>query len=345
VETIRQLRKAAGFTQAELASAAGIRQATLSSLENGQSGARKATVMALSQALKISTEQVSTALRLGKATTERQSWGFLKGLDRDLAEGLSRELCSVWTHTSTALEGNTISAGDTLFVLTEGLTISGKSLREHQEIHGHAEAIHLVQNWLHRGDTVRIRELHSLHRCVMSGAPLNPLAPIGEWKIEQNGTTALTSAGQSRWHDYADPHQVSGLVEAWLDLLAEASGKAPIRSRNELEKRLAKAYTDLHLGFTAIHPYADGNGRMARLLANLPLLKAGWPPLLIAVEERRNYLQKIGDYSLARGKPVSSEPLIRQGAERDALAQFFLEQWRMSLDQVAEYQARQKARR
>jgi hypothetical protein len=64
----------------------------------------------------------------------------------------------------------------------------------------------------------------------------------------------------------------------------------------------------VHLGFTAIHPYADGNGRMARLLANVPTLRAGQPPLLILSSQRRTYLGLMGDYSLRRGRPRPAQP-------------------------------------
>ena len=75
-------------------------------------------------------------------------WLFLQGLDNNLRAGLAQSLVAEWTHSSTALEGNTISAGDTLFILTEGLTINGKSLREHQEIHGHAQALAIMSRWI-----------------------------------------------------------------------------------------------------------------------------------------------------------------------------------------------------
>ena len=69
------------------------------------------------------------------------SVSFLNGLDRDLQQGLIQDLRNLWTHSSTALEGNTLTLGETAFVLAEGLTISGKSLRDHQEVVGHGRAI------------------------------------------------------------------------------------------------------------------------------------------------------------------------------------------------------------
>ena len=61
---------------------------------------------------------------------------FLASLDRDLRTGLASEIRALWTHTSTALEGNTLKMGDTALVLQEGLTVSGKTLKDHQEIIG-----------------------------------------------------------------------------------------------------------------------------------------------------------------------------------------------------------------
>ena len=62
------------------------------------------------------------------------------------------------------------------------------------------------------------------------------------------------------------------------------------------------AYAHLHLGFVNVHPFFDGNGRMARLLANLPLLNAGLPPLLFVAADRRAYLQAAVRYTHRAGQ-------------------------------------------
>jgi Fic family protein len=72
------------------------------------------------------------------------SFTFLSGLDNDLKNNLLTQIRDLWTHTSTALEGNTLSLEDTHFILEEGLTISGKPVKEHQEVIGHARAIELL---------------------------------------------------------------------------------------------------------------------------------------------------------------------------------------------------------
>ncbi len=69
---------------------------------------------------------------------------FLDKFDKDIRKILIAQLRNLWTHTSTAIEGNTLTLGETAFVIEEGLTVSGKSLKDHQEMVGHARAIDLI---------------------------------------------------------------------------------------------------------------------------------------------------------------------------------------------------------
>lgn len=358
----RELRKQARLSQAELAIRSGIRQATISALENGRSSAHASTVLALATGLDLAAEVVRGALNQSLSPLEASpvecighEWAFLEGLDADLRSGLAQSLVAEWTHSSTALEGNTITAGDTLFVLSEGLTISGKSLREHQELHGHAQALGLMTALAQARQTIRVEHLHQLHRAIMTGAVIDSLAPVGRWKVEPNGTNAITTGGTSQWHDYAQPKHVPFLIEAWIKLLAQICRSRSLRTASgagtststgtgQLQDRLLDAYTDLHLGLTAIHPYADGNGRLARLLANLPILRAGQAPLLIALAKRRDYLTLLGDYTLARGRLQPAEDLVKPCPERDRLRTFFADQWRSTQALVADFQNRQASR-
>jgi len=350
---LKHFRMQAGLTQKDLARKAGMRQATISAIENGLSHPRKATVQILAKALEVELETVRQAIAadanpVDEAAVDQlgHDWPFLEGLGADLRKGLARDLVASWTHTSTAIEGNTISAGDTLFVITEGLTVSGKSLREHQEIHGHAQAIGLLAGWTRAGRPVRTTELHELHRAVQTGETVDALAPVGRWKVEPNGTTLITTGGGTAWHDYAAPMDVPALIDDWIHLLSMANRSA-IRAPMDgaAPGLLLDAYTDVHLGFVTIHPYADGNGRLARLLANVPVLRSGLPPLLVDVAARRDYSGLLGDYSLARGRPLPGEPLVLESSERDALRDFFAEQWRATLDLVDTYRQRQSDRR
>jgi len=89
---------------------------------------------------------------------------FLQNLDNDIRDALLAQLRNLWTHTSTAIEGNTLSLGETAFVLEEGLAISGKPLKDHEEIVGHARAIDLVYDLIRRESDLTEKDLFDLHK-------------------------------------------------------------------------------------------------------------------------------------------------------------------------------------
>lgn len=84
---------------------------------------------------------------------------FLKDLDKDIRDALLIQLRNLWTHSSTAIEGNTLTLGETAFVLEEGLTVSGKPLKDHQEVVGHARAIDLVYGLIRREAALTEKDL------------------------------------------------------------------------------------------------------------------------------------------------------------------------------------------
>lgn len=222
-----------------------------------------------------------------------QNLHAFQGLDADLRSALLAQIRDLWTHGSTAIEGNTLTLGETKFVIEEGLTVSGKPLKDHQEVMGHARAIELIYAWL--AEDLTTERLFDLHRAVQTQVTLDILKPFGAWKREPNGTYAVTADGRQTFIEYAAPEHVPALMAEWLAELARlASGALS-------EHEAIDAYAHLHLGFVHIHPFWDGNGRLARLLANVPVLRAGHLPVVIDVKDRRAYLSTLADYQLAVG--------------------------------------------
>jgi len=217
----------------------------------------------------------------------------LQGLDADLRTALLAQIRDLWTHGSTAIEGNTLTLGETKFVIEEGLTVSGKPLKDHQEVMGHARAIELIYAWL--DEDLTTERLFDLHRAVQTEVTLDILKPFGAWKREPNGTYAVTADGRQTFIEYAAPDQVAALMEEWLAELTR------LASRDLSQQEAIDAYAHLHLGFVHIHPFWDGNGRLARLLANVPVLRAGHLPVVIDVRDRRAYLSTLAEYELAAG--------------------------------------------
>lgn len=221
----------------------------------------------------------------------------LSGLDADLQRALLAQVRDLWTHGSTALEGNTLTLGETKFVIEEGLTVSGKPLKDHQEVVGHARAIELLYAILDTwpAEPITAAQLFELHRAVQTSLVIDIDKPIGGWKLEPNGTYAVTPEGRQTFIDYAAPAEVPALMDAWLGELNRL-GAMPLDEDDALV-----AYARLHLGLVHIHPFWDGNGRMARLLANLPVLRAGHLPVVIEVRERKRYIDTLACYQLTVG--------------------------------------------
>ena len=223
-----------------------------------------------------------------------RSLRFLTGLDADLRQSLLAQIRDAWTHNSTALEGNSLSLGDTKFVIEEGLTVAGKPLKDHEEVVGHASAITQIYDLL--GRDVTDDDLFALHRSVQAERVADIYKPLGSWKVEPNGTYAVDDSGAQVFVEYAAPEDVPALIAEVLDCV-NATRLPPDDARDA-----APAYARIHAGFVSIHPFWDGNGRLARLIANLPLLNAGLPPLVIPKEQRRVYIDTLARYQYRIGR-------------------------------------------
>jgi Fic family protein len=213
----------------------------------------------------------------------------LKPFSPDLLKSIQEKLRIEWTYNSIAIEGNTLTLGETAFFLREGLTSEGKPLKDYLEAKNHAEAIDLLMEFIKSERELSesfIKELHSLllrgidhtyAKGAEGGLIQKSLTP-GKYKTMSNHV--LTLSGNV--HYYAEPLQVPGEIEKLIKWHSSIKNIHPIE----------KAAT-FHYHFTAIHPFDDGNGRMARLLLNLILIKAGYPPCVIRNERRRSYLESL----------------------------------------------------
>lgn len=218
---------------------------------------------------------------------------FLSGLDKDIQHALLCQLRDLWTHTSTALEGNTLTLGETRFVLEEGLTVSGKPVVDHQQVIGHARAIELIYDLL--GKTITEQHVFDLHKAVQNDMVIDIYKPYGAWKLEPNGTYTVDEHGQPVFLEYAPPEAVPTLVEEILHFINH------IKFSEVTLNTAPTIYAKIHMGIAHTHPFWDGNGRIARLIANIPLLNAGLPPIVIARTDRKEYIETLARYQLAIG--------------------------------------------
>ena len=241
---------------------------------------------------------------------------FLDGITETRKAELLKQLRAVWTHDSTAIEGNTLTLGDTMFVLGYGLTVKGKPLKDQTDVQNHARAIDAVLELVGRGKLTE-EDVFRLHRLVINEQPADIYKPVGAYKREDNGTYWPNEQGGSTYHAYLPADEVPAAMAKWLD---EFNGLCRAEAT---ECELVDAYARTHAGFTSIHPFYDGNGRLARLLSNLPVIFAGFPPIVIPVESREDYLKALWEYECGNGELGPLKDVVRAA-------------WRTTIDLVAE---------
>ena len=265
---------------------------------------------------------------------------FLKNLDTDLKKALLIQLRNLWTHTSTAIEGNTLTLGETAFVLEEGLTIAGKPLKDHQEVVGHARAIALVYACIEQERPFTEADLFALHKAVQTEVVVDVYKPVGGWKKEPNSTVGVVD-GKQVIFEYASPADVPVLMTEWFRFFDEHCRDIKTGDR----RQALTAYVNLHMTFVRIHPFFDGNGRLARLVANFPVLKAGLPPIIIPREQRKAYIDALSAYHHAVGQIRAGDMLLPEAGRLELFTDFCQKAWQASIDLMEEVQKKQQARR
>lgn len=201
---------------------------------------------------------------------------------------VQEKLKFTWTYDSNAIEGSTLSLGDTIFYLKEGLTVEGKPLKDFLDAKNHAEAIDFLHDVVANKRAITEGLIKEVNALLMSGVKTTPAINEQGEKIEKEAhpgeykklpNHVLQSDGTI--HRYVEPLQVPGEMAALCEWIAKQEGnKHPVTIA-------ALAHYDM----VRIHPFDDGNGRGARILMNLILMKAGYPPAIVKNEKRRKYLE------------------------------------------------------
>ncbi|BCZ77760.1 cell division protein Fic [Paraburkholderia terrae] len=186
---------------------------------------------------------------------------------------LREKLALEWTYHSNAIEGNTLTLRETKVVL-EGITVGGKSLREHFEATNHRDAILFVEELVAKQEPLSEWQIRNIHALVLKGID------DGEAGRYRQENVVIAGASTTPPDFLHLPAEMASLIE-WY---AQAQALHAITRAAEL-----------HTRFVKIHPFVDGNGRTARLLLNFELMKAGYPPAIIRKEDRLAYYDALDE--------------------------------------------------
>lgn len=196
----------------------------------------------------------------------------LRPLPKYTLKSLREKLLLEWTYNTNAIEGNTLTINETKVVL-EGITVGGKTMREHLEVINHRDAISYVEKIVQKEEPLSEWQIKNLHRLVLKGIDDEY---AGVYRDQQ---VFIAGAKHTPPAHYLIQEQMEALIK-WYE--QEGDTLHPV-VRGAM----------LHAIFVGIHPFIDGNGRTSRLLLNLELMKDGFPPVVIKVENRLVYYEAL----------------------------------------------------
>lgn len=201
------------------------------------------------------------------------------------------------TYSSNAIEGNQLTARETAEVIEHGVTVAGKRLRDHLEALDHYEAVQWVRQLAEQAAPPNETVVTELHRRIVARSHPAIAGAYSTLPRRIVGSAVV----------FPNPAKLPELMRdfgTWLE---------------GVEGGYDSAF-EAHLRLVSIHPFSDGNGRVARLLMNLMLLRAGYPPVSVRLEDRSAYLDAIEKAQLTR-EDASYRSFMLQRLE-DTLADY-----------------------
>lgn len=209
---------------------------------------------------------------LAQIDRKKQELDGRRPLTKGELERLNEEFTVEYTYNSNAIEGNTLTLRETDLVL-RGLTVDQKPLKDHMEAVGHKEAFDFVRELVKENAPLTESVIKQIHYFVLAD------------KQEDRGVYRRVPVRiMGAHHEPVQPYLIGPKME---QLLSDYAG-----GEEHIVTRLAR----FHIGFESIHPFIDGNGRTGRLLVNLELMKAGYPPIDIKFTDRAAYYNAFEAY-------------------------------------------------
>ena len=193
-------------------------------------------------------------------------------LPKEIVANLHENLIVEWTYNSNAIEGNTLTLQETKVAL-EGITVGGKTLREHFEAISHKEAILFIEELVKRAEMLSELDIKSIHSLILKN-------------IDND------NAGKYRQHNVIISGAEHRPVTA-IDVPSKMQEFITWYKTDAMQIHPVERAARVHVDFVGIHPFVDGNGRTSRLLMNLELMKSGFPPAVLKVEDRLAYYEAL----------------------------------------------------
>lgn len=223
-----------------------------------------------------------------KAIELKKELDGLRPLTKDQEEKIWQKFRLDWNYHSNHLEGNSLTFGETKNLILHNITAQGKPLKDHIEITGHNEALNwildvikedrpLTENFIRELHKLLLKEPYEVEAVTPDGKPTRKKIEIGKYKTTANHVKTTTG----EIFRFAEPEETAAKM---FDLLNRYKAK-----RTEADVNPILLSAEFHHKFIIIHPFDDGNGRMARILMNFILMSFAYPPTIIKTEDKNNY--------------------------------------------------------
>ena len=206
---------------------------------------------------------------------KKEKLDALRPLSGGALESLRKYYDVELTFTSNAIEGNTLTHRETAEIIEHGITVGGKPLKDHLEALDHYDAVQLMRAMASGGEPIGENAIRKLHASVVARSRPEIAGVYSPYPRRIAGSPVV----------FPNPVKIPKLMEAFGGKLESAASTPEDAFR-------------AHFELTAIHPFSDGNGRTARLLMNLILLRGGYPPIAVRPEDRKPYLDALESASL-----------------------------------------------
>ena len=248
--------------------------------------------------------------QIEKATQLKVELDQLRPLEKEKEMRIMQKFRLDWNYHSNNIEGNSLTYGETEMLLMHGVTAQGKPIKDYVEILGHDEAVKWILSVVKKDYPLTetfIRELHELilkesyeiDAITPDGQPTKKTVQIGKYKTTPNHVLTKTQ----EIFRFATPEETPALMQ---DLISWFREKQASKDVNPI---LLAA--EFHYKFIRIHPFDDGNGRVARILMNFILMQCDYPPAIVKTEDKENYY-----FVLRQADAGSIEPFMEYIAKR-----------------------------
>jgi Fic family protein len=208
---------------------------------------------------------------MNNLTRLQDEFAEIRSEDGRIVAKLTKKLRAKYTYHTNSIEGNTLTESETRSFIETGMTISGKSLKDYTEARNIPSALEMLIGMARETKPLlKTSDILDLHALVVKG--IEEASP-GYFR------KGFVRLGNST---YVPPPAYE------LDLLVKEMVNYVNKNPHELSP--CELAFKTHLWFVSIHPFEDGNGRVARLLAGLILMKHKLPPIIVKTEHKKKYL-------------------------------------------------------